>query len=635
MEFRFPEDERFPAWKITFFQCAVAVAFLALLVGYWRLQVGQHYLYVQRAEHNRVRTLPVIAPRGRILDRKGRVLADSLPAFSVLLERENASALTPPRLEEIAQGLKLDAAEPAQLIKNSQDLPRFQPIILKQSATIEDVSFVESHQTEFPELALIQVERRVYPLRTAAAAVLGHVGEVSEKAIAQSRDRYRLGDVVGKSGIERAYNNLLEGRDGVRRVIVNSRGEEVGALKQIDSVPGHDLQLTLDLDVQVAAENALGNAPGAVVALDPRTGDVLAMVSHPTFDPNDFAARLNPKAWQDLTSDPQKPLMNKAIQAHLAPGSVFKIVTAAAALETGTINPSYSLQCPGLITIFGHTYHDWVWGKGYGHGWVDLHRAIVISCDVYFYTLGKLLGIDKLAYFAKSLGLGSRTGIDLPSEDPGLIPSPEWAQAVQKRPWWAGETISVAIGQGAVAVTPLQLAYTLGGIAQGGLFRRPHLAFNTESSNLNVDLKSDATRRFPLKPQTVEVLTKGMWGVVNEGGTGAGARCPGIDIAGKTGTAQVVSTELQQASRGQYKNNAWFVGFSPSTNPEIVVTALVMGGEHSSIAAPMVRDIIRAYYGTKGSPKAAPQQPEAQAKLRVGPIARNSPGAGGDVQSEP
>ena len=635
MEFRFPEDERFPAWKITFFQCAVAVTFLVLLVGYWRLQVGQHSQYVKRAEHNRVRTLPVIAPRGRILDRKGRVLADSQPAFSVLLERENASALTPARLEEIARGLKLDPAEPAQLIKASRDLPRFQPIILKQSATLEDVSFVESHQTEFPELALIQVERRVYPLRTAAAAVLGHVGEVSEQTIARSGDRYRLGDVVGKSGIEHAYNNLLEGCDGERRVIVNSRGEEVGMLKQIDSVPGHDLRLTLDLDVQLTAENALGNAPGAVVVLDPRTGDVLAMVSHPTFDPNDFAARLDPKTWQDLTSDPQKPLMNKAIQAHLAPGSVFKIVTATAALETGTINPSFSLQCPGLITIFGHTYHDWVWDKGHGHGWVDLHRAIVISCDVYFYTLGKLLGIDKLAYFAKSLGLGSRTGIDLPSEDPGLIPSPEWAQAVQKRPWWAGETISVAIGQGAVAVTPLQLAYTLGGIAQGGVFHRPHLAFNTELSNLNVDLKADATRRFPLKPQTVETLTKGMWGVVNEGGTGAGARCPGIDIAGKTGTAQVVSTELQQASRGQFKNNAWFVGFSPSTNPEIVVAALVMGGEHSSIAAPMVRDVIRTYYETKRSPKAVPQQPEAQAKLSVGPIARNSPGTGGHVHSEP
>ena len=638
MEFRFPEDERFPSWKITFFQCLVAVTFVGLLVGYWRLQVGQHFLYAKRAERNRVRELPIIAPRGKILDRDGKVLADSLPAFSVLIERENATSLAPERLEQIARGLKLDPADTAQLIEDSKDLPRFQPVILKQTASLEDISFVESHQNEFPELALMQVERRIYPLHTAAAPVLGHVGEVSQQTIARSKDRYRPGDLVGKSGIEYAYNEYLEGKDGMRRVVVNSRGEEVGSLSQIDAIPGHDLKLTIDLDLQVAAENALGNSPGAIVALDPRAGDVLAMVSHPTFDPNDFAAHLDPQTWKDLTSDPQKPLMNKAIQAHLAPGSVFKIITAAAALETGTISPNYTLQCPGLVTIFGHTYHDWVWGKREGHGMVDLHRAIVVSCDVYFYTLGKMLGIDKLAYFAKRLGLGSRTGIDLPSEDPGLVPSPEWAEKVQNRPWWAGETISVAIGQGAVAVTPLQLAYALGGIAEGGVFHRPHLAFNTDLSNLNVEAKSDETRTFPLKPQTVEALTSGMWGVVHDpGGTGAGARCVGLDIAGKTGTAQVVSAELQQATGNRYKNNAWFVGFSPRKDPEIVVAALVMEGEHSSVAAPMVKDVIRSYYEAKGIQKIAPSQSEVQASLRGErvPVSRGPIGAAVHMQNEP
>jgi penicillin-binding protein 2 len=637
MEFRFPEDERFPAWKITFFQCLVAVAFIVLLVGYWRLQIGQHYLYVERAEHNRIRNLPIIAPRGRILDREGRVLADSQPAFSVLLEREYASTLTPERLEQIALGLKLDPKQVAALVDESEDLPRFQPIILKQPATLEDVAFVESHQTEYPELALIQVERRVYPLHTAAAAVLGHVGEVSEDAIAQSKGRYRPGDVVGKSGIERMYNDVLEGKDGMRRVIVNSRGEEVGSLKQIDAVPGHDLRLTINLDMQVAAENALGDRPGAVVALDPRTGDVLAMVSHPTFDPNDFAVHLDPETWQRLTSDPEKPLMNKAIQAHLAPGSVFKIFTAAAALETGTITPSFKVDCPGEITIYGHTYHDWVWwGKRQGHGWVDLHRAIVVSCDVYFYTLGKLLGIDKIAYFAKHLGLGSRTGIDLPSEDPGLIPSPEWVGTMFHRPWWAGETISVAIGQGAVAVTPIQLAYALGGVAESGVFHRPHLAFENELSKLNIKTSLDSVRQFPLKAQTVEALTRGMWGVVNDaGGTGARARAQGLDIAGKTGTAQVVSAELQQASGNHFKNNAWFVGFSPSNNPEIVVTALVMAGEHSSVAAPIARDVIRTYYEKKLSPKPNERQPEIQARLVPPPPDHHPVVASGRVQTDP
>jgi penicillin-binding protein 2 len=616
MEFRFPEDERFPAWKITFFQCMVGAAFLGLIVGYWRLQIGQHYLYLKRAEHNRVRELPIIAPRGKILDREGRVLADSAPAFSVLLDHEDVSALTPDRLERIAQGLKLNLADVQSLVEQSKTLPRFQPVILKQTATLEDVSFVDSHLTEFPELELIQVERRVYPLRKAAAAALGYVGEVSEEAIAKSRGRYRPGDVVGKSGIEKTYNEILEGKDGMRRVVVNSRGEEVQALEDVKAVPGHDLKLTIDLDLQLAAENALGDKPGAVVAIDPRSGDVLAMVSHPTFDPGDFADHLDPEVWDRLTSNPEKPLMNKAIQAHLAPGSVFKIITAAAALETRTITPSYSLMCPGEVTIYGHTYHDWVWEKGRGHGWVDLHRAIVVSCDVYFYTLGKLLGIEKLAYFAKNLGLGSRTGIDLPSEDPGLVPSPEWANAMFHRPWWAGETISVAIGQGAVAVTPVQMAYALGGIAEGGVFHRPHLALEGNLPNLHVKSSSGTTRRFPLRQDTVQALTKGMWGVVNDGGgTGAGARCPGLDIAGKTGTAQVVSTELQKASGNLYKNNAWFVGFSPSEHPEIVVSALVMKGEHSSVAAPIVKEVIRAYYAKTHGLNPGRRQPEIQAHL--------------------
>lgn len=616
MEFHFSEDERFPAWKITFLQGLIAVALLVLVAGYWRLQIAQHYLYLSRAERNRIRTLPIIAPRGRILDRRGRVMADSVPAFSILLERENIAAQTPRHLQGVARGLHLDPQEVAQLVQDTQSLPHFQPIILKQSASLEDISFVESHRIEYPQLAIIQVEQRVYPLHSLAASVLGYVGEVSEQTIAKPGSRYRPGDVVGKSGIERTYNELLEGRDGLRRVVVNSVGEEVGTLEAIPPVPGHDLRLSLDLDLEMTAENSLGDRAGAVVALDPKTGEVLAMVSHPTFDPNEFAHRIDRQTWKRLTSDAQKPMMNKAIQARLAPGSVFKVFTAAAALETGTIKPDFSVYCPGEITIFGHTFHDWVWGKGHGHGYVDLHRAIVVSCDVYFYTLGRILGIDKIAYFAKRLGLGSRTGIDLPAEDSGLVPTPEWARAAFRRPWWAGETISVAIGQGAVAVTPLQLAYALGGIEEGGEFHRPHLALELNGATHPVKASEEDLRRFPLRPETVEILTRGMWGVVNEGGTGAGARCPGFDIAGKTGTAQVVSVDLQHsAGKQEYRNNAWFVGFSPSTNPGIVVSVLLMQGEHSSAAAPIVRDVIRDYYQVRLSQKPAHDQQETDARL--------------------
>ena len=600
MEFRFPEDERLATWKIAFLQYVIAATFLVLLIGYWRLQIGQHRQYLEQAERNRIRNLPVIAPRGQILDREGRVLADNFPAFSVLLMRESPAALTPPRVQSIARGLQLDPADLQRLVERTAKLPRFQPVVLKQSATMEDIAFVESHRVEYPELDLLQVQQRSYPKRAIAAAVLGYVGEVSEEMIATPSSPYRPGDVVGKSGLERSYNSVLAGRDGMRRVIVNSRGQEMGSMTTINATPGNDLRLTLDLDLQMAAEAGLGEQPGAVVALNPGTGEILAMVSHPAFDPNDFARRIDREAWDRLNSDPQKPLMNKAIQAHLAPGSVFKIITGTAALETGTIKPNYTVSCPGAVTIYGHTYHDWVWEKGKGHGSVDFHRAIVVSCDVYFYTLGKLLGIEKIAYFAKRLGLGSRTGVDLPAEDPGLIPSPEWVRRAFKRQWWAGETISVAIGQGAVAVTPLQLAYAIGGIASGGVFHRPHLAFRAQLLALGVEPEQETSREFPLREETVDAVSKGMWGAVNEGGTGARAHDPSLDIAGKTGTAQVVSDELQKSARkAEYKNNAWFVGYAPSAKPEIVVSVLVMQGEHSTTAVPIARDVIKAYFQKK------------------------------------
>jgi penicillin-binding protein 2 len=609
---RFQEDDRSPAGKIVFLQYTIALVFLVLLAGYWRLQIQQHLMYQDQAERNRIRNLPVIAPRGRILDREGRVLVDNFPAFTVLLMRDNTTPLTPEQVEGIARGMRLDATELAHLIERSAKLPRFQPVVLKQSATFEDIAFVESHRLEYPEIDMIQVQQRLYPKHEVAASVLGYVGEVSEEEIAQPGSPYRAGDVIGKSGIESSYNPLLGGRDGMRRVVVNSRGREVGSLTTIGALPGNDLRLTLDLDLQMAAEATLADQTGAIVALDPRSGEVLALVSHPAFDPNDFAHHIDREVWGRLTTDPLKPLMNKVIQAQLAPGSVFKIITGAAALETGTIDPAHTISCPGAITLYGHTYHDWK----KGHGTVDFHRAIVISCDVYFYTLGQMLGIDKIAYFAKALGLGARTGIDLPSEDSGVIPSPEWAQKTFKRKWWAGETISVAIGQGAVAVTPLQLAYAIGGITTGGVYHRPHVAFQDQLLALGMDPPEENEKRFPLTASTVDALSKGMWGVVNEGGTGAGARCPGIEISGKTGTAQVVSASLEKSARnGDFKSNAWFVGYAPPTDPEIVVSVLVMQGEHSSVAAPIAREVIKAYYEKRPSQKPATDPRQAQARL--------------------
>jgi penicillin-binding protein 2 len=617
MEVRFPSDERPPAWKIAFLQYVIAATFLLLLIGYWRLQIGQHKQYLELAERNRIRSLPVIAPRGRILDRDGRVLADNFPAFSVLLLRESTAALSPERVAGIARGLQLDLEELRGTLQRTASLPRFQPVLLKQAATLEDIAFVESHRVEYPELDLIQVQQRLYPKHQVAAATLGYVGEVPEDMIAKLGSSYKPGDVMGKFGVEGEYNRILSGRDGMRRVVVNSRGQEVGVLSTIDAHPGNDLRLTLDLDLQMAAEAALGDYAGAVVALDPRTGEVLVMVSHPSFDPNDFAKRIDPREWNELMRDPMKPLMNKAIQAQLAPGSTFKIVMATAALETGTVKPDFIVNCAGAVTIYGHLYHDWVFEKHRSHGAVNIHKAIRESCDVFFYTVGKMLGIEKIDFFAKGLGLGARTGIDLPSEAAGLIPSPEWVQRVFKRKWYAGETISVAIGQGAVSVTPLQLAHTIGGIAMGGVLHRPHVAFQDQLRALGDDPPDTSPQEFPLSEETLAAVKSGMWAVVNEGGgTGSAARCPETEISGKTGTAQVVSQALEQSAKSsEYKSTAWFVGYAPADKPEIVVAALVMRGEHSAVAVPVVREVIKAYFDKKAGPKAPGNQMETQARV--------------------
>jgi penicillin-binding protein 2 len=605
MEVRFPEDPRFPAWKIPLLQYIVAITFVFLLVGYGRLQIAEHAKYLEESQRNRIRELPIVAPRGLILDRNGRTLVDNTPAFSVLLSRDGSQKLTTFRIQRIAQSLDIDPADIEQQLQHAASLPGFQPVIIKKNATMQDVAFVESHHIEYPELDLIQVQERFYPKHEVAASVLGYVGDVSEDTIAQRGSPYHPGDVVGKSGIERGYDSVLSGTDGMRRVIVNSRGQEMGSMTAILPTPGHDLRLTIDLDLQLAAEQALGNKSGAVVALDPRTGQVLAMVSHPAVDPNKFAAHITAAQWKQLVDDPQKPLLNKAIQAQLAPGSVFKIVTAVAALETHTITPSFTVHCAGYVKIYGHTFHDWTWWVHHpAHGTVDLHRAIIVSCDVYFFTLGKMLGVDKIAYYAKHLGLGSRTGVDLPGEEPGLVPTPSWVERIFKHKWYAGETISMAIGQGALAVTPLQLAHMIGGVVSGGVFYRPHLVLIKQLDALGVDPAPVKLAAFQLAPATVQAVSQGMWGVVNQGGTGVGARVPGIEIAGKTGTAQVVSASFRRAGqKGNFKANAWFVGYAPASDPKIVVAVLVMHGAESSVAAPIASQVIKAYYEENGWPQ--------------------------------
>ena len=580
---------------------------ILLLVGFWKLQVVQSGHFEDLAERNRVRSIPIIAPRGAMLDRDGRILVDSFPSFSILLLREDPKAIEK-QLPQIAEGLGIGKDDLRQQLEAAKNEPKFQPVVIKPAASLADIAFVESHRADLPALELMMVQRRRYPHGSMLASAIGYVGEVSATQLEESDGHYRPGDIVGQAGLEKQYNETLEGTDGMRRVVVNSVGKVMRTLDNLEAIPGKPIQLTIDYDLQAIAENDMADKEGAVVAMDARTGEVLAMLSRPTFDPNDFAVRIPVDQWQALDSDPATPLLNRAIQAQLAPGSVFKIVMATAMLESKAIPETMTAFCPGYATFYGRTFKCHVFGKTAGHGVVDFHQAIVQSCDIYFYNVGKLLGIDRISYYANALGLGHRTGIDLPSEEQGLVPSEEWVQRVFHRKWYAGETISVSVGQGAVTTTPIQLARMIAGVAGAGTFAQPHL------------LKGLANLRpyhFAISDDTVEKVTQGMYGVVNEGGTAAGARLQNIEFCGKSGSAQVIGYDVRNrlGKQKEFRDNAWFVGYAPRRNPEIVVAVLVQSGEHGgAIAGPIARDIVKAYYDKKNarSQQQADASPGAQ-----------------------
>ncbi|HTQ85238.1 MAG TPA: penicillin-binding protein 2 [Candidatus Solibacter sp.] len=587
-------DTKLPQGRLTFCSYAVVGVVCLLLLGFWKLQVLDSGYYAQLAERNRIRSIPVIAPRGKMLDRDGRVVVDNYPSFSVLVLRED-QALLEQHLKEIAEGLEMEPDDLQQQIDAARALPRFNPIVVKPEATPADIAFIESHRADLPLLELLMVHRRKYPGGGFLAHTIGYVGEVNEKQIEASAGRLRPGDIAGKSGLEKTYNDTLMGADGMRRVIVNSLGKEVGRLEQKEAVSGKPIQLTIDYDLQVAAENALGPQQGAVVALDPHTGEVLAMASHPMYDPKDFAVRVSKEQWQQLNEDPARPLLNRTIQAQLAPGSVFKVVMATAMLESKAVPEDFSVTCSGAEDFYGRQFKCHIFGKG-AHGRVDLHDALVKSCDIFFYNLGKRLGIDRISYYALQLGLGRKTGIDLPGEQEGLMPSEDWKKRVYKQKWYPGETISVAVGQGAITTTPLQLARMVAGVAMGGVFHKPHLILGAK------DMDEPG---FPISEETTEKVTQGLFGVVNEaGGTAHAVHLEGIEFCGKTGSAQIISNEGKSRAGGHVgkdlADNAWFVGFAPRRNPEIVVAVLVEHGLHgATAAAPVARDIIKAYYDKK------------------------------------
>jgi penicillin-binding protein 2 len=610
-------DTRFASGKIAVFQYATVVIFLFLMSGFWRLQVQNPEFYGERAEQNRIKSVPIPGPRGRILDRDGRVIVENHSSFSLLLARESARE---EHLRPIAQGLDLDYTDLAARVRRASKQPKYVPIVIKDELSPADLSFVDSHHDFFPELVLIQAQRRLYPQNGMLAHVIGYTGEISEPELDLPEfAKYNQGEVVGKFGIEKQYNDSLTGVDGQRQVVVDNRGQVRQTMGIKKAVEGHDLALTIDLDVQTVAELAMEGKNGSVVALDPRSGEVLAMVSRPTFDPNKFAVRIKTKDWREIADNPEHPMLNRAIQAEQAPGSTFKPIVAMAALSTGTVDANWTVHCSGGVALYGRYQHCWVYPKG--HGTLSMHSGIVHSCDVFFYTLGAKLGIDNLSFYGDLVGFGQLTGIDLPHEKPGLMPSEKWKLRNYRTKWYAGETPSVAIGQGALIVTPLQLARAIGGIAVGGKWYQPHM----------VKKASDQVKvaEWTLNPEHLKTVVDGMYGVVNEGGTGVRAALPHIEVCGKTGTAQLASNDFLKSSASEsgedMRDNAWFVGFAPRENPEIVAVALFEHGGHGQFAAAIVRDVIKAYFDKK---ERVTQWQQSQART-VAVLGLGVPGGGG------
>jgi penicillin-binding protein 2 len=589
--------EKLSTLKLTVVQYGILLMMLALASGLWRLQVLGAENFRVLAEQNRVRKVPVMAGRGKLFDRENRLIVDNYPSVSCYLVREQNRSVDDD-LPLIARGLNLDLEQLRATLRRYRARPIYEPIPIKQDISADEHAFIEAHRNELPELETIDVERRLYPRDGFAAHLIGYVGEVSEEMLNDTRYAvYSPGDIVGKAGVEQTYDQLLRGQDGSRDVIVDSHGREVGYLRTQHAKPGQDLKLTIDIDLQRTAELALGDASGAVVAMDPRNGEILAMVSHPSYDPNAFAVRINRTDWNQLITNPNHPLMNKAIQDQLAPGSTFKIIMSAAGLQEG-VAQDMRVNCVGGGTFYGRFFHC-----DRHHGVLNITQAIPLSCDTFFYTLAQKLGIDTIAKYATAFGLGSKTGIDLPNEMAGVMPSTQWEMKNFHQRYYPGNTISVGIGQGETQVTPLQLARALGGIASDGHFVRPHVVAPDQLSAefLQTILDSfpgSGDKDFPLNPDTWAIITDGMAAATTTG-TAAASHLEGIDFAGKTGTAQVVGGGDTHTKGGAKTPNSWFVGMVPRRNPEIVIAVLQEHGDWGSLSAHIAAQIVTTYVNKK------------------------------------
>ena len=586
----------------------LVLAFLGLISRLFFLQIIQGERYVFLSENNRVRIKRVPGTRGMVLDRQGQLLVDSRPSFDLLFvpeDTEDAEAT----LRRLARYLGRSEDEMLGVFEENKSRAAFDEIVLGKDVDWATVVAVESRQLDLPGVTLRVRPRRSYLDGPIAAHVLGYLGEIGPKQLKLLKDQgYVLGDEIGQYGLEKKFEGLLRGQSGGQQFEVDALGRRVRVLHEVMDVPGYTVHLTLDRELQETAFEALSGKEGTIVALDVRTGAILAMVSTPAFDPNSFARGIKSEDWRSLVKDRLHPLSNRAIQGQYPPGSTFKIIMAIAGLEEGVVQPESQIFDPGYFPFGNRVFRDW---KKQGHGYVDLHRAIVESCDVYFYQLGQRIGVDRIAKWARAFGLGEKSGFGLDEEKSGLIPDSQWKRKRFRQAWYPGETLSIAIGQGYVTVTPLQLANMMAGVANGGTLYRPRIVSRVESVDGATvrEYGAEKIRTVELKKNTLERVHKALADVVRTpAGTGGAARSAIVDIAGKTGTAQVVEMKGAYLKSEQLtyfnRDHAWFVAYAPFDTPKIAVVVLVEHGGHGgSAAAPLAKKVIEKYLELESRPR--------------------------------
>jgi penicillin-binding protein 2 len=613
-----PIDRDLISRRINLIAGIVLCIFLLFLGSFWYMQILKGPYYEELAGENLYKEDPIPAPRGLIIDRNKKILAENRLSHNLFITPRLSRNLTN-TIEFLSSVLATPQEELYRIIKKEGPLHSSSPILLYQDMTLPQLAYISARKIEYPEIDIHHEQKRSYLYGPLFSHAIGYVGELTEdqertKEFPEARRR----DIVGQAGLERHYNRPLMGRAGMERKVVNSYGAVLKEFPPIrdEPVPGKVLKLGIDYNMQKATEDIFneGNRYGAVVAMEIKTGDIMVLYNKPLYDPNDFIPKISPSKWKELISDPQHPLQNRAVQNRFSPGSTFKVVMALAALQEKKITPETTFGCGGAQFIYNRTFRCW---KAGGHGSVSLYRAIMQSCDVYFYNVGMRMDIDVIAKYSRLLGLGSLTNLDLPNEVKGLVPDREWKRRAANDKWYPGETISVAIGQGPILATALQMATLYATVATDGTIIQPHVV------NSVLDMSGKTLENAPSRKQKVqgidrrnyELVKKALWGVVNDHGTGGRARVDGYDVCGKTGTVQVVGYDrgkgLAEKQKEKFGDHAWFISFAPLSDPQVVVAVFVEHGGHGSEHAGVAKKIFETYFADRKIP------PFSQPKLKV------------------